>query len=131
MSTKTKTKGVALSIGGAVGQVQSINGLGVTTEKADVTELGDGAKQWLSTIDELTEIKAVVFYDPDEHEAIEDMRGTQQDDGDPQTCSISFPEPANKSYTFSAFITGFEFEGMEPGGVIKATVTLQPTGDFA
>lgn len=128
---KTKTKGVTLSIGGAIGQVQSINGLGVKTETADVTELGDGAKQYLSTIDDLNEITAVVFYDPDEHDDVEDIRAAQQADGEPTTCAIAFPAPASKTYTFDAFLSGFEFEGIEPGGVIKATVTLRPTGDFS
>ncbi len=129
--SKTKTKGITISVAGAIGQVMSIGGFGYTVETQDVTELGNDVKAFLATISELDEVPFTVFFDPDSHDDVFDLRSDQLDSGEAASCSIVFPEPASKTYSFSAWVTGFKFQSMEPGGVIKADITLKPTGDFS
>jgi hypothetical protein len=126
---KTRTKGVTISIGGVIGQVVSVNGFGYSVETVDVTELADSRRKFWATIMEEDEITLVVHYDPDLHDDVRDLGESQLDEDEATSCAITFPAPASMTENFDAWITGFKFQAIEAGNVIRADITLKPSGE--
>jgi len=115
----------------AIVQVQSIGGPALSLDTEDVTthDSTGGWEEVVPTILRTGEISLDIVYDPAAatHSAtagglIADMVARTA-----QTYTLVFPDAASTSWSFSAFVTGFE-PTMPHDGALTATVTMKPTG---
>lgn len=124
--------GAALKRGATtIVQVQNISGPGLSLDTEDVTT-HDSTGAWeevVATILRSGEITLDIVYDPAAatHSAtagglIADMVART-----PQTYSLVFPDAASTTWTFSAFVVGFE-PSAPHDGALTASVTMKPNG---
>lgn len=120
--------GTVLTIGGAtVVQVRDISGPSLALDTEDVTthDSTGGWEEHVGTILRSGEVSFEIEYDPvaATHAALL----TTMTSRTAAACTIVMPDAGATTFSFSAFVTGFE-PGMPHDGALTASVTLKPTG---
>jgi hypothetical protein len=115
----------------AIAQVQSISGPGLSLDTEDVTS-HDSTGAWeevVGTILRSGEISLDIVYDPAATSHKYAATGLLYDLGlrTATTYTLTFPSAPAASWTFSAFVTGFE-PSMPHDGALTAAVTMKLTG---
>lgn len=130
--TKYAAFGTALKLDGtAFAQVQSISGPGLSLDTEDVTthDSTDGWEEVVGTILRSGEITLDIVYDPANATHKNAAGGLiyklTQRTADEYT--LVFSDTANTTWTFNAFVTGFE-PGAPHDGALTASVKMKPTG---
>lgn len=140
--SKSKSVGTKLFINKvAVGGLTSINGIEITADDIDVTDLGneDGYKESLPGFKDAGEVSGDGYLDGDDQGQDECMN--LMDSGEVVDCEIRFPAKIGKSWTFKAGVTGFSTSAAVEDAVgfsltlkvsgkpkLAATVAEQPAG---
>jgi predicted secreted protein len=115
-------------------QVQSISGPGLSLDTEDVTT-HDSAGAWeevVGTILRSGEVSLDIVYDPNTATHKNSSGGLLADmvARTAQTYNLVFPSTAAVTWTFSAFVTGFEPSSAHDGALtaaVKMKITGQPT----
>ena len=130
--TKYAAFGTALKLDGtAFAQVQSISGPGLSLDTEDVTthDSTDGWEEVVGTILRSGEITLDIVYDPANATHKNAAGGLiyklTQRTADEYT--LVFSDTANTTWTFNAFVTGFE-PGAPHDGALTASVKMKLTG---
>ena len=113
-----------------IAQITSISGPGLSLDTEDVTEHdGDGWEEVVATILRSGEVTFDIAYDPAAATHKYAAGGLLHDLvlRTATAYSIVFPDTAATTWTFSAFVTGFQPD-MPVGDALTASVTLKPTG---
>lgn len=114
-----------------VAQVRSISGPGLSVDTVDVTS-HDSLEAWeevVPTILRSGEVTLEIIYDPAEATHKNSSGGLLADlvGRAAVTYNLKFPDLATTTWSFSAFVTGFEPSGVVDGELM-ANVTLKLTG---
>jgi|APHig6443718053_1056840.scaffolds.fasta_scaffold106160_2 predicted secreted protein len=133
--SKYSAFGTTLKRGGtggtAIAQIQSISGPGLAADTEDVTthDSTGGWEEAVVTILRSGEVTIDILYDPNAATHKNAAGGLLADliSRASQTYAITFPSSAAVSWTFTAFVTGFE-PGAPFDGALTAAVTLKLTG---
>ena len=120
-------KNTVISWGGTtVGQLTSFNGMGVSAETLDVSDLDDTAKQYITSgLYGAAEVSVDAHFDPGL--AIHGQCAADVLTGTARVLAVTFPDAATTDYTANAICTGFTPSGAV-GDKLTATITWQPTG---
>jgi len=113
-----------------IAQVTSISGPGITLDTVDVTEHdGFGWEEVVPTILRSGEVTLEIAYDPGASTHKHATGGLLYDLAQraKTTYTLTFPSTPAVSWTFSAYVVGFE-PSMPVDGALTATVTLKITG---
>lgn len=124
--TKYSAFGTELRLSGlAIAQVSNIGGPTLSADTVDVTthDSTGGWEEVIVTILRTGEITLEIIYDPAIHDVLLTLYQSKAD-GDFELC---FPDSGYTSFTFDAFITGFD-PSMPVEDALKASVTLKLTG---
>jgi predicted secreted protein len=117
--------------GTAVAQVQSISGPGLTLDTEDVTshDSTGGWEEVVATILRSGEVSLDIVYDPAAATHKYAAGGLLHDlvSRTAVSYTLVFSDTANTTWTFSAFVTGFE-PSAPHDGALTAAVTLKLTG---
>lgn len=133
--TKYSAFGTTLKRGGtggtAIAQIQNITGPGLALDTEDVTthDSTGGWEEVVGTILRSGEVTFDLIYDPN-HATHRNAAGGLLADlvaRTLQSYAITFPSTAAVSWTFNAFVTGFE-PGAPFDGALTASVTMKVTG---
>ncbi len=106
--SKSKSVGTKLFINNvAVGGLTSINGIEISADDIDVTDLGneDGYKESLPGFKDAGEVSSDGYLDGEDNGQEECLK--LMDSGEVVPCEIRFPPKIGKSWTFKAGVTGF------------------------
>lgn len=106
--SKSKSVGTKLFINDvAVGGLTSINGIEISADDIDVTDLGNesGYKESIPGFKDAGEVSASGFLDSEDEG--QDECYDCLDSGDVVPCEIRFPAKIGKSWKFKAGVTGF------------------------
>lgn len=92
----------------------------------ECTHLDSVTKEFRSTILDTGEVQCDVEFDPndDSHQEVEEAATS----GDTEEWSIVVPTTVPTIYTFDAFVTDFELNGIEVEGNLTSSFTLKRTG---
>lgn len=128
---KYSAYGTALLRGAVeIAQVTSISGPGIALDTVDVTEHdGNGWEELVPTILRSGEITLEIAYDPAEATHKNASGGLLYDlvSRTSTAYTLTFPTTPAASWTFNAFVTGFE-PSAPVDGALTASVTLKITG---
>ena len=132
---KYSAYGTTLKRGGtggtAIAQIQSISGPGLSLDTEDVTshDSTGGWEEVVGTILRSGEVTMDLLYDPNAATHKNASGGLLSDLASraSQTYAITFPSSPAVSWTFTAFVTGFE-PSMPHDGALTASVTMKLTG---
>lgn len=117
--------------GTAVAQIESISGPGLELDTEDVTthDSTGGWEEVVGTILRSGEVSLDIVYDPNAATHKNAAGGLLADlvSRTSQTWAITFPSSPAVSWTFTAFVTGFEPDAPHDGK-LAASVTLKLTG---
>lgn len=110
-----------------VGGLTSINGIEITADTIDVTDLGnkDGYREKLPGFKDAGEVTGDGFLDSDNEG--QDECFTLLDSGEVVDCEIKFPAKIGKSWTFKAGVVGFTTSA-ELEDAVKFSITLAVSG---
>ena len=133
--TKYSAFGMTLKRGGtggtAIAAITNISGPGLSLDTEDVTshDSTGGWEEVIGTILRSGEVSIDIVYDPNAATHKNAAGGLLADlvSRTAQTYAITFPSTAAVSWTFSAFVTGFE-PSASVDGALTATATLKITG---
>ena len=106
--SKSKSVGTKLIINEVpVGGLTSINGIEISADDIDVTDLGneDGYKESLPGFKDAGEVSGDGYLDGDDKGQDECLK--LMDSGEVVPCEIRFPPKIGKSWKFNAGVTGF------------------------
>lgn len=109
-----------------VGQVVSIKPPAIQQGTAETTHLTSTARTFINTIDTLSEAQITIEYDPSDAEhqnLISDATGATS-----QSFTVTFADAGAATWVFTAFVTSFDPQELTVDNVIRAVVTLRPTG---
>ncbi len=126
--SKSNSVGTQLIINkNPVGGLTSINGIEITADTIDVTDLGnkDGYREKLPGFKDAGEVAADGFLDSDNEGQTECY--TLLDSGEVVDCEIKFPEKIGKSWTFKACVSKFS-TSVDVDDALKFSVTLAVSG---
>ena len=133
--TKFAAYGIALKKGGvAYAQVTNISGPGLSVDTEDVTshDSTGGWEEVVATILRSGEISLDIVYDPANATHKYAAGGLLYDLVQKTAIALTlvFPNTAATTWSFNAFVTGFEPSGPVAGGLgasVKLKITGQPT----
>ena len=129
--TKYSAYGTALKCGTVeIAQVTSISGPGISLDTVDVTEHdGDGWEEVVPTILRSGEVTLEIAYDPAAATHKNASGGLLFDLAQraKSAYTLTFPTTPAASWTFNAYVTGFE-PSAPVDGALTASVTLKITG---
>ncbi len=108
--SKSRSVGTKLIINNKViGGLKSINGVEITADTTDVTDLGneDGYKEFLAGFMDGGEVAASGYLDSENEGQTEVYDVLNEGDGSPVPCEIRFPPKIGKSWYFEGVPTKF------------------------
>ena len=108
-----------------IANINSLSGPGMEREEIDVTahDSPDQYREYVFGLKDGGEITADVNYDPSEH----DMLLDDWESSDPRGYRITFPDPAQTTWTVQAGLTGFEPEAPHDDK-LAASLTFKVSG---
>lgn len=121
--SKSNAVGTRLELGGViVGGLKSINGISVSAESIDVTDLGnkDGYREKLPGFKDGGDVPVSGFLDGDDEG--QDKFYELLNSGDVVDCKIIFPAKIGKTWSFKAGVTAFT-----TGAEVEDAVTFEGT----
>ncbi len=131
---KISAFGTALKRGAVeIAGVKSISGPGISVDTEDVTTHGQSHywEEVIATIIRSGEITLDIVYDPADSTQKYAAGGLLHDlvSREAVTYSLVFPDTGTTTWTFDAFVTGFE-PSAPVDGSLAGSVTLKPTGEM-
>lgn len=126
--SKSRSVGTVLTINNKViGGLKTINGIEVTADTIDVTDLAnsDGYREKLPGFKDAGEVTASGFLDGADEGQTECETLLQS--GEVKPCSIKFPDKIGKTWSFQAGVTRFA-TGADVDDAITFEVTLAVSG---
>lgn len=109
-----------------IADVVSISGPSVTVGTVETTHLGSAWKEHLPTIPELGEVSMTIEYNPTT--ATHATLYSTMVNRTVAEYTITFSNAEFSTWTFNAYITGFNVSGIEVEGLVTAELTFKPTG---
>lgn len=126
---RAKSKGATLyvTISGSltkIPQCTNITPPGYSVDKVDTTDLESTVMECDSTIADASPVTATVNFDPadTEHIALQSLAEGLT------TFACEVRLAASKKYTFTAFVSSWQPQGLEVKGIQKVDISLQPVG---
>ncbi|MEM7416787.1 MAG: phage tail tube protein [Gemmatimonadota bacterium] len=133
-------KGIELQIGDgggtevftAIAQVRDVGGPGLSMDTIDVTHHGsaDHWREFVAGLKDAGEVSLELLFDPTET-THRDASGGLLDDMDNRVLrnfQLQFPDTAQTTWSFAAFVTGFN-PSAPHDGALTAAVTLKISGE--
>lgn len=126
---KSRSVGTKFTIGGkVVGGLTSINGLEMSSETTDVTDLAnsDGYKEFLGGFKDGGEVSVEGYLDGDDegqaaaYEAFESQEAV--------ACAIVFPEAIGKTWSFNGVVTKYKAGDAGVTDALKFAATVKVSG---
>ena len=124
-----KSTGVLLSRGAEpIGKITSINGMSITTDAIDVTDLDAVAKLFIPGPYDGGEITLEILFEADNSDHV--FFTTDQLAGTISTWTITFTDAGNATWAASAFVTS-NTPTASVGAAVTASITLKITGEIS
>jgi hypothetical protein len=113
----------------AINGVQSIGGLGVKAEMADITSLADTARKRLPVLMDSGELDVEIDYDPDDATQAPFISAVQASPQTAVTYNVILSGTATETWAFSAYVSDFQ-AAPKKGEKLSATVKLSVDGAY-